>query len=101
MPYLLTFFPNIFAVFQLHPDKHLAGDATGNGNGGTSSHQSDQQRDIHDKFVAVNMAYEILSKPKSKEIYDLSLSRDPADPRQPNYGYHKYRSVPCFSSSVL
>ena len=82
-------------MFQLHPDKHLSGEAAAanSGIGGSTSHQSDQQKEVHDRFVAVNMAYEVLSKPRSKEIYDLGLTRDPADPRHPNHGYYKYRSV--------
>ncbi len=78
-------------IFQLHPDKHQTSEANGSGSGSSSSHQSDQQKEIHDRFVAVNMAYEVLSKPRSKEMYDLSLARDPVSPQHPNYGHYRYR----------
>lgn len=50
---------------KVHPDKHI----------GESSSQNSQNR--HQQFVEVNAAYEVLSKPKEKRIYDLSIGHEP------------------------
>jgi curved DNA-binding protein CbpA len=73
-------------LFQLHPDKHQNGETSVN-----SISSNDLQKEVHDKFVAVNTAYGILSKPRSKEMYDLSLSRDPADFPNNEHGRQRYR----------
>lgn len=51
---------------KLHPDKHHASSNTG---------QADrvENKTIHSRFVAVNEAYAVLSKPETKRIYDLGL----------------------------
>jgi curved DNA-binding protein CbpA len=73
-------------LFQLHPDKHQNGETSV-----SSISSNDLQKEVHDKFVAVNTAYGILSKPRSKEMYDLSLSRDPADFPNNEHGRQRYR----------
>ena len=50
--------------FQYHPD-HIVNE---------KSSESKVQK-AHDTFVKINEAYEILSSPKKRELYDLGLSR--------------------------
>jgi curved DNA-binding protein CbpA len=61
--------------FQLHPDKHQSADLNIDVTS-SASNGSDAQKEVHDRFVAVNTAYGVLSKPSTKEIYDLGLSRE-------------------------
>lgn len=53
---------------------------------------NDSDTDAHKKFVAVNEAYSVLSKPESKKIYDLGLIRgEPEDHGSTSvHGFREY-----------
>ena len=60
-------FKNYF-VFQLHPD-----------NVWNEKFSKEETMKAHDNFVKVVEAYEILGKPKKREIYDKTLAREAAE----------------------
>ena len=50
----------MFQFFQLHPDTNL--------------NKSDSEEEAHSKFVEVTEAYETLSKPKERQLYNMKLA---------------------------
>ncbi len=67
---------NNISFFQLHPDK-LSNDV--------------DDASVHEKFVALNEAYTVLGKSKSKKIYDLGLPNENA-PKTENPA-HQYETM--------
>jgi DnaJ-class molecular chaperone len=59
------------------------------------------QKEVHERFVAVNTAYGILSKASEKRIYDLGLARDPVNGGDADFDRRHHRATYRFAFSFI